>query len=262
MKGLLCYYSGSGNTRLACEAIASGLRSVDVELFDIVQDGMPDWSTFDLIGFAAWADFLNPSQRMKTFMKSVPKQPNKPAFVFNTFGGFSGKTLTSLDRWARSNGFHVIAGHSLHTPENFPPMIKRGQDFRDAPNDEELAAFEAFVAQLDGLAHALAAGETVPARKIGISRFIPALPRSYARRSMGEKHLDTDACTACGICADRCPYGAITLAPKPIFDQEKCYGCWACYNHCPTHAIFTQHIRGTTPYACPNAQLRSKLSLP
>ncbi|MBE0635119.1 4Fe-4S binding protein [Candidatus Bipolaricaulota bacterium] len=259
MRGLICYYSGTGNTRLACEAIAVQTSAIDFDLFDIVQDGKPDVATYDLIGLATWADYLNPPQRMKTFCESIPQQAGKPSFVFNTFGGFSGRTLATLDRWARGRGFHVIAGHSLHTPENYPPMIKRGQDFKDAPNDRELAAFEMFAAQLDGIAQSLAAGGAIPARKIGLQRLIPALPRTHARRSMGEKLLDRDACIACGMCRDRCPYGAITLDPKPVFDQTRCYGCWACYNHCPTQAISTKKIRGIAQYAHPAVRLREKL---
>ena len=259
LRGLICYYSGSGNTKLACEAIASRTDAIDFTLFDITQEDTPDLTDYDLIGFATWADFLNPPKQMKTFLESLPLQSQIPAFVFNTFGGFSAKTLATLDRWARERGFHVIAGHSLHTPENFPPMIKRGQDFKDSPNEKELAAFEAFVTQLDELATSMIAGEAVPARRVGLSRFMPALSRTHSRKSMGEKSVDADACTECGICRDRCPYGAITLDPKPIFDQTKCYGCWACYNHCPTQAIRTQKIRGVAQYARPNDELKKKL---
>lgn len=260
MRGLICYYSGSGNTKLACEAIAARTNAIDFELFDITQEGIPDLTDSALVGFAAWADFLNPPQKMKTFLESVPKQTGKPAFVFNTFGGFSAKTLATLDRWARARGFHVIAGHSLHTPENYPPMIRRGQDFKDSPSEKELAAFDTFIAQLDGLAKSLAAGETVPSRSTGWARFLPAFARTHSRKSMGEKLVDVDACTECGVCQDHCPYGAIKLDPKPIFDQSKCYGCWACYNHCPTQAIYTKKIRGIAQYAQPNDQLRKKLT--
>lgn len=260
MRGLICYYSGSGNTKLACEAIAARTNAIDFELFDIVCNGMPELDEYHLVGFAAWADFLNPPQRMKAFLESLPRQSRVPAFVFNTFGAFSGKTLATLDRWVRARGLHVIAGHSLHTPENYPPMIKRGQDFKDSPNETELAAFEAFVVRLDDLANSLVAGKDVPARRIGLSHFMPSFARTHSRRSMGEKFFDEDACTECSVCRDRCPYGAIELAPKPIFDQAKCHGCWACYHHCPTQAIFTKKIRGVAQYAYPNALLRKKLS--
>ncbi len=259
MRGLICYYSGTGNTKLACEAIAARTPTVNFDLFDITQEGTPAFTDYDLIGFAAWADFLNPPQRMKSFLESLPHQSQLPAFVFNTFGGFSAKTLATLDHWVRARGFHVIAGHSLHTPENYLPMIKRGQDFKDSPNEKELASFDAFIVRLDSLAKSLAAGETVPSRRIGWARFLPAFARTHSRRSMGEKFINANACTECGVCRDRCPYGAIKLDPKPIFDQSKCYGCWACYNHCPTQAIYTKKIRGIAQYAHPDDQLRKKL---
>jgi len=260
MSGLICYYSGSGNTKLACEAIAARTNAIDFELFDIVCNGMPEPDEYHLVGFAAWADFLDPPQRMRAFLESLPRQSHVPAFVFNTFGSFSGKTLATLDRWVRARGFHVVAGHSLHTPENYPPMINRGLGFKDSPNKKELAAFEAFIAQLDGLAKSLAAGETAPVRQIGLSRFMPAFSRTHSRKSMGEKFVDENACTECGVCRDRCPYGTIELSPKPIFNQAKCYGCWACYHHCPTQAIFTKKIKEVAQYAHPNDLLRKKLS--
>lgn len=259
MQGLICHYSGSGNTKLACEAIARKTTGIDFKLFDITQEGAPELTDIDLVGFATWADFFNPPQRMKTFLESLPLQSQMPAFVFNTYGGFSAKTLATLDRWARDRGFHVIAGHSLHTPENFPPMIKRGQDFKNSPNGKELTAFETFITQLDYSAKSLAAGKTVPARYVGLSRFIPAFSRTHSRKSMGEKLVDRNACTECGICQDRCPYGAITLDPSPVFDQSKCHGCWACYNHCPTQAIYTKKIRSIPQYAHPNDELKKKL---
>ena len=260
MRGLICYYSGSGNTQLACEAIASGTPSIDFDLHNIVQDGNLDLASYDLVGFATWADFFNPPQRMKTFLESVPRQEAKPAFVFNTFGSFSSRTLATLDRWVRVRGFQTIAGHSLHTPENYPPMIKRGMGFENSPNDKELAAFQAFFDRLDGLAKLLAGGEVVPTRRVGLTRFMPALPRTHSRRWMGEILVDPNACTTCGVCRDRCPYGAIELNPKPVFNRAKCYGCWACYHHCPTQAISTKTISGVAQYARPNAQLRTKLS--
>ena len=260
LKGLICYYSGSGHTKLACEAIAERASSIAFDLHDITQSPTPDVSAYHLVGFATWADFLNPPQRMKMLIESLPRLESFPAFVFNTFGGFSARTLATLDQWVRARGFHVIAGHSLHTPENYPPMIKRGKDFRNAPNEKELAAFDTFVSQLDELATALASGEQVAARKMGWTRFMPAFARTHSRRLMGEIFVDSAACIECGICRDRCPYDAIQLSPKPVFDQSRCFGCWACYNHCPEQALYTAKIRGVPQVAYPNELIRAKLA--
>jgi len=261
VKGLICCYSGTGNTRLACEAIARGVESVTFELFDVVRDGVPDLTGVDLVGFAAFADFLGPPMRTKTFLQSLPAQRGKPAFVFDTYGGFNGKTLELLYRWTTAQGFRVVESHALHTPENYPPMIRRGRTFADAPNPKELAAFEGFIAKLDAIGHALAAGEEVPRRRppSGLFRFLPATPRSQSRRTMGGKHVDPELCTECGVCREACPYGAIELTPRPVFNRAKCWGCWACYNRCPTRAIYTRRLRGAGHYPEPNAALMAKL---
>ena len=259
MRGVICYYSSTGNTRLACEAIAARAKAVEFELFDVCSGEAPDLTGADLVGFAAWAEFGDPPQRMKAFMESLPLRDGTPAFVFCTYGSVPFRTLATLDRWARNCGFRVVAGEGLHTPENFPPLIKRGWKFADAPSEKELAGFDRFVRRLDVAARKLSAGESLPARRADLARFLPAFSRKHARRAMGEKTVDTEACIECGTCRDVCPYGAITLDPKPVFAQSKCYGCWACYNHCPTQAIYTRKIRGVAPYRAPSDALRGKL---
>ncbi len=261
MKGLICYYSGSGNTKLACEYIARKTREIDFDLFDIVRDGEPDFDSRDIVGFATFTDFFGPPMRMKTFIRSLPMQPERPAFLFNTYGSTGGKTLEFLDRWSSGKGFRTVASHGLHAPENYPPLIARGMAFADAPSEKELAAFRRFVAELDAIAGGLSTGKSIRHQRpqIGLFRFLPAPPRKLARRMMGEKSVDIELCTECAVCRSVCPYGAIDLNPKPLFDRTKCCGCWACYNHCPTKAIYTKKIRGVGHYPKPNAALTEKL---
>ncbi len=261
MRGLFCYYSGTGNTRLACECIARTSTDIDFDLFDVLRDGEPVLDAYDLVGFATFTDFFGPPMRMKTFIQSLPMQRGRPAFLFNTYGSIGGKTLGLLDRWVREKGFLTVASHGLHTPENYPPMIARGMSFAGAPSEKELAAFHQFVTELDAVAGALSVGEPVRRRRprIGLFRFLPAPPRKLARRMMGTKFVDAALCTECGGCAAACPYGAIELDPKPVFDQAKCFGCWACYNRCPTMAIYTKKLRGVGHYTGPSTKLQQKL---
>jgi hypothetical protein len=49
--------------------------------------------------------------------------------------------------------------------------------------------------------------------------------------------VDTDACTACGTCADSCDFDAITISDAAVIDSEACTGCAGCIAVCPEGAI-------------------------
>ncbi len=49
--------------------------------------------------------------------------------------------------------------------------------------------------------------------------------------------IDQNVCTACGLCAKRCDFNAITLDPKAKIDASKCAGCAMCIAVCPSGAV-------------------------
>ncbi|MHA1401590.1 MAG: EFR1 family ferrodoxin [Candidatus Heimdallarchaeaceae archaeon] len=264
MKGIVCYYSNTGNTKLACHYLANKIKNANFDLFNIAEDGIPELDKYNVIGFATYAEFWGPPYLFQEFIERLPEQHSKPAFIFNTYGCISGKTLRMLKTWVSTKGFSVIAGHSLHTPENYPPMIAAGRGYEQAPNEKEIAKFNTFISILDRNLHLLQQGKTIKKSRIKIgllNSFLLPFSRTKARKAMGAKFVDDTLCTECGICEKVCPHGAIHLDPKPIFNMNKCYGCWSCYNRCPTKAIYTKKYRGVGHYPAPNTQLKEKLKV-
>jgi len=50
--------------------------------------------------------------------------------------------------------------------------------------------------------------------------------------------LDTEECTGCGTCVERCHFGALTLVDDAVrHDPAKCFGCGLCALTCPTGAL-------------------------
>ncbi len=51
--------------------------------------------------------------------------------------------------------------------------------------------------------------------------------------------IEPDVCTACGLCIEKCPVGAIKLAEsgKAAVNQDLCIGCGVCAMSCPSDAI-------------------------
>jgi len=49
---------------------------------------------------------------------------------------------------------------------------------------------------------------------------------------------DDESCTDCGICADRCQFGARKMINGEMaYDRSECFGCGLCVSTCPTAAI-------------------------
>jgi ferredoxin len=49
--------------------------------------------------------------------------------------------------------------------------------------------------------------------------------------------VDSEKCTACGICADVCPEGAIEVKQQAVVNDEACTGCALCVSECPNGSI-------------------------
>ncbi len=52
-------------------------------------------------------------------------------------------------------------------------------------------------------------------------------------------NFDLETCNRCGICVDRCHFGArIVDSNKDIvFRQDLCFGCGLCVSTCPVNSI-------------------------
>ncbi|MBP3885209.1 MAG: 4Fe-4S binding protein [Olsenella sp.] len=55
---------------------------------------------------------------------------------------------------------------------------------------------------------------------------------------MSHPVIDTDACVACGACADACPVDVIEVEDvATVANGDDCIGCGSCLDACPVGAI-------------------------
>ncbi len=70
---------------------------------------------------------------------------------------------------------------------------------------------------------------------VGLLRY--GYTHTTVRSDLVAKH-DPDRCTACGVCVERCHFGAWQAADDTVrFLADHCYGCGLCASECPAGAI-------------------------
>ena len=63
-------------------------------------------------------------------------------------------------------------------------------------------------------------------------------PEEVCDRGSQIERTDLDRCTACGVCADVCYFGARSMADEALtIVKDSCYGCGLCVDVCPEGCV-------------------------
>lgn len=262
----MIYYSNTGNTKLACEYLKSKIRNIKFDLVHLFESENIDIIEYDVIGFAFFADAWQPSKIFIQYVEKMKNLEGKYAFSLNTYGCISGKSAKTMCNLLEEKNMKLLGAHSLHTPENYPPMIVAGYGYENSPNEKEKSAFDSFIEKLDEKFAKIYKGEIVEKEKVKIgllNQLLPSNPDIFTRSKTGEYLLEVDEekCIKCGICERVCQVHAISIAETVIINKELCQKCWSCYNHCPQKALVNGKYRGDGQYPKPLKQYANKLAV-
>lgn len=226
----LAYFSPTGTTRAVLQGVARGIR-VTPELFDIT---LPDSRLSRLL--AREDDLL--VLGVPVYMGRVPdllsdwlqrldlhRTPTACVVVYGN-RAYESALLELKDVVSRRGGIPVAAAafigeHSFSSPE-LPASVGR-------PDSNDLCQAEEFGRKLD--AH-------LRSNTPFDHSYCLSVPGSFPYGGI-TKLWDVDFvavgedCVKCGVCADRCPTGAIDRVDSASVDPVKCITCCACIKHCP-----------------------------
>lgn len=244
MKGIIYYFTGTGNSLAAAKKIAAVLG--DCKLIPIA----PLQKTTDVIvppadrvGIVCPVYDAGLPVMVAEFAARLNLSRTGYTFGIVTMGGIGVSALHQLDSLLRRRGGRGLdAGFAVKMPGNFPPVGKIRMVGKDEP---VLAAADAHLTEIAGI---IDQGLVVPPGFSPLSalmKYVTYGPFSRNVHGMDSRFSVSSACTSCGTCAKVCPVVNIVMVEgRPVW-QHRCECCCACLHFCPVQAIDLNVMQGS-----------------
>ena len=268
MKGIVVYYSGTGNTKKIARAIQGGMKEATGECdISSVKDIAPgDVANYDVIGIGAPIWYFREPANVRLFIHNMPTMEGKLCFTFCSHGQAPLGIFFSMVPALQKKGLTIIGFNDwygsvyqvLHAPK---PYVTDGH-----PDAIDLKEAWQFGVEMAGRAGRIRAGETglIPrlpkgtentlfkAQPLGVS-FPPPLNKG-ADGAPGrlppdfdfnnppnrpERNVDMEKCLypSCTLCVDICPAHSIDFSSGTPVVKKSCFNEALCDHLCPTGAI-------------------------
>lgn len=232
-KSTMIYFSPTGSTRKIVREIAkaANLNCQETDLTTPDASAVPCQYTNDdflILGFPVYSGRVPETlrERLESFRGN-----NTPLAFVATYGNRDyDDALLEIAMLLTQKGFKVVAGAAFVTQHSIVPTIAAGR-----PDEEDMNAIREFGRRLVDRVREITDLSALP--ELQLKGNYPF--REY--KGIPFKPHTTKACIECGLCAAKCPTGAIPADTPSITHKDKCISCMRCINICPNQA---RRLRG------------------
>lgn len=248
---MIVYYTGTGNSRYAAEALA---HFTGDEIFNATE-ALCKCEKAELKSEKPWI-FVNPTycwrmpKLFEKWLKEGKLEGSRDAYFVMTCGSDIGNAEKYLREFCAQMDFNFRGVQEVVMPENYVAMFY-------VPGEEESAEIRKKAdTVLERAAKRINEGAELEGKKVGLfDKFKsgPVNPGFYALSVKSKAFRVSDNCISCGKCAKSCPVQGVDIVDgKPVWNGS-CTHCMACICGCPQGAIEYGKISvGKPRYQCPH----------
>lgn len=242
------YFSATGTTGTYTNLVAAGTCIEPGKRFDVTCGEAPaeEFGEDELVvfGMPVYAGRIPDSaaRRLQTFQGH-----NTPAIALCVYGNREYEdALLELCDLAAARGFRIVSAAAFIAQHAIFPVVAAGR-----PDEEDKAAAAVFARESIRRLDTVQTAAAIPAIEVPGNR-------PYRETKPIPLHPAADRkCNRCGVCAQRCPAGAIPVDMPKRTDKARCIACGRCVRICPRRA---RRFRGL-PYALVARKFRKRFSM-
>ncbi|MEO0092786.1 MAG: EFR1 family ferrodoxin [candidate division WOR-3 bacterium] len=244
MKGIIFYFSGTGNTEFVAKQC---LKYLQTSGYDMVLQAIdriktiPNLEDYDLIGFGFPLYAWNLPINVRKFIEDLPNCSSKNSFVFATAGGPTALGALGIAKdLLKKKGFCINAAECFEMPSNDniifdadDPKSNRSVKLRWLANEKA----KEFVKTIQ-TGKGKISGDNLFMKFLSFVTgfWLNKLYRPYFHYH--KFYVDEKCRSNCRLCEQTCPVNNIKkIGPKDVLFDRACILCARCINCCPVSAI-------------------------
>jgi ferredoxin len=219
------YFSATGNSLY----VAGRLGGETLSIPQLLQNGDTRIAA-DKIGLVFPIYFLSVPPYLEDFLSRVSLECDY-LFAVLTYGNIAGAAPIQLREIAARNHLSFSYINTILMVDNWLPMFDMDKQIAGEPKKQ-------IEAKLAAIAQDVAAAKSWLKNPSLIDKAITLIMKNhYPGGGICLSYTVDEQCNGCGICAQVCPRGNISIVEgKPVFAQGG-ISCLACTHNCPQNAI-------------------------